>query len=162
MTSPVKKRVKIVYLFCNLHNLKCKEKHLQVGRGLRPHARAACASLAPGGRGLQPHASAARDPDPRWAGGTPAACQTSVRATLAPGGQRGLRPRVRAAHMNPTPGPQLAGGAPAARQSGACVPGPWWAGGLQPRARAARVPQAPGYLVRNLHTLKCKENIYLE
>ena len=125
MTSPVKKRVKIVYLFCNLHNLKCKEKHLQVGRGLRPHARAACASLAPGGRGLQPHASAARDPDPRWAGGTPAACQTSVRATLAPGGQRGLRPRVRAAHMNPTPGPQLAGG-------------------LRPRARVARVSPAPG------------------
>ena len=34
-------------------------------------------------------------------------------------------------------------GAPAARQSGARDPGPLWAGGLQPRARAARLPTAP-------------------
>ena len=34
-------------------------------------------------------------------------------------------------------------GAPAA-QSGACNPGPRWAGGLQPRARAARPPTPPG------------------
>ena len=35
-------------------------------------------------------------------------------------------------------------GAPAARQSGVRDPGPWWAGGLQPRATAARPPTAPG------------------
>ena len=35
-------------------------------------------------------------------------------------------------------------GAPAARQSGVRDPGPRWAGGLQPRATAARPPTAPG------------------
>ena len=34
-------------------------------------------------------------------------------------------------------------GAPATRQSGARDPGPQWAGGLQPRARAAHPPTAP-------------------
>ena len=74
-------------------------------------------------------------------------------------------------------------GAPAAHQSGTCVPSPRWAGGLQPHARAARDPgpQWAGgtpaacqniqakmtkssqkrvkiiYLFCNLHTLKCKE-----
>ena len=35
-------------------------------------------------------------------------------------------------------------GAPAARHSGVRDPGPRWAGGLQPRATAARPPTAPG------------------
>ena len=35
-------------------------------------------------------------------------------------------------------------GAPTVRQSSARDPGPRWAGGLQPRARAARPPTAPG------------------
>ena len=35
-------------------------------------------------------------------------------------------------------------GAPATRQSGVRDPGPRWAGGLQPRATAARPPTAPG------------------
>ena len=35
-------------------------------------------------------------------------------------------------------------GAPAARQSGMRDPGPRWAWGLQPRARAERPPTAPG------------------
>ena len=69
--------------------------------------------------------------------------------------QGGLQLSARAARASPAP---CGRGAPAARQSGATG----GQGGLRPRIRAARVPLAPRYLFLNLHTLKCKENIYLE
>ena len=43
MTKSSQERVKIIYLFCNLHTLKCKEKH--------PRATAAREPPAPGGQG---------------------------------------------------------------------------------------------------------------
>ena len=52
MAKSSQKRVKIIYLFWNLHTLKCKEKH--------PRARAAREPPAPGGQG-----SSGRTPEQR-------------------------------------------------------------------------------------------------
>ena len=72
---------------------------------------------------------------------------------------RGPRPRARAALTSPAPGGR---GTPAANQSGAHAPGPRLAGGAAAtRHRGARAP-CPQITFLNLHTLKCKENIYLE
>ena len=65
MAKSSQKWVKIIYLFWNLHTLKCKEKHPRAkgahappatgGQGrLRPRARAARAFPAPGGQGKAP------------------------------------------------------------------------------------------------------------
>ena len=130
MKKSSQKRVKIIYLFWNLHTLKCKEKHCraraepgpQWAGGLRPHARAARSSPAPGGRGGSSHGA------------------TETRTPPDPVGCGGLRLCVRAARVPPAPSWQMDSG----------------------RGRAARSSLAPGYLFWNLHTLKCKGNIYLE
>ena len=52
-----------------------------VGRGLQPHARAACVPPAPGGQGATAaHQSGTRAPSPRLAGGGPTVCQSGARA----------------------------------------------------------------------------------
>ena len=141
-------------LFWNLYTLKCKEKH--------PHAREVHAPLAsgrqggsshtpyrsvrpwpPGGRGLQPrasgrHAGSGRTSErrvrpPRWAGGSPAACQSGaqprpqvVRWGSSHTPERRVRPQAPVGRGNSSgapgsvrdPCPRWAGEAPATRQCG--------------------------------------------
>ena len=114
ITKSSEKRVKIIYLFCSLHTLKCKEKHPPVGRGLRPSARGARASPAPVGGGSEAARQSSTRPRPPVGGGL----QPHARAAhvpLAPSWQGGLQPRAREARASQAPGGR---GDPAARQSG--------------------------------------------
>ena len=88
MTKSSQKRVKIIYLFCNLHTLKCKEKHPPVGRG---------------GSGREPEQHVRPQPP---VGGEASSHAPERRATPAPGGQGELRLRARPARATPAPSGQ--------------------------------------------------------
>ena len=136
--------------------------------GLCPRVRAACMPPAPCWQeGLWPHARAEPCiPSPRWLGESPAGwgrLQSGMpEQRTCPRPPVGKGNSIHISEGRERPRPPVGRGAPAARQSGARAPGPRLAGELRLPTRAVRAPPAPEYLFLNLHTLKCKENIYLE
>ena len=100
--------------------------------------------------------SGACAPGPRWVGWLRprAAC-----ASPAPSGRGGSS---RMPEQRPCPQPLVGRGLRLRIRAARVPPVPGWQGVVRPCARAAHVPLALGYLLLNLHILKCKENIYLE
>ena len=123
-----------MYLFCNLHTLKCKEKHPPVGWAPAAHQSGACVS------------------SPRWTGGSSRTPERHATPVPVGRGNSGCMPDHTSKNdeVQSKKGqnyiPFLQSTYPemqrktSSRQSGTCAAGPRLAGGLWPLAREAHTP----------------------